>query len=184
VLGIVAGYGPSWLDNSIMRLIDVMMAFPFFLLALSLVAALGPGLFNAMLALAVASVPFYARTVRAQVLSIRTLDYIDAARALGASTLRILSRHVFPNVLPTVLIAISIDVGWLITGTAALSFVGLGTQPPTADWGVMVAGGRQFLLVAPHAAIVPGLAITLLVLSLNVAGDAIRDAIDPRLMRS
>jgi peptide/nickel transport system permease protein len=182
LLGIVAGFSPSWLDNTIMRVIDVLMAFPFFLLALALVSALGPGLFNAMLALAVASVPFYARTVRAQVLSIRTLDYVQAAYALGANTGFILLRHVLPNVLATILIAISIDVGWLITGTAALSFVGLGTQPPTADWGRMVAEGRQYLLIAPHAAVVPGVAITILVLSLNLGGDAVRDALDPRLV--
>ncbi len=180
-LGLVAGYYGGPTDLVLMRAIDVLMAFPYILLAIALVAALGPGLVNAMIAVAVVNVSFYARGVRSAVLLLREQEFILGARAAGATEGHILRRHVLPNILAPILVFVSMNIGWMITETAGLSFIGLGAQPPTADWGTMLADGRQFITVASHVAAIPGLALFLLVLGLNLAGDGLRDAFDPRL---
>ena len=181
VTGIVGGYFGGRVDHLLMRFIDVVLAFPYVLLAIALVAALGPGLFNAMIAIALVNIAFYARNIRGSVLSIRNQGYVDAARASGGSNTHILVRHVLPNVVAPLLVLISMNVGWMITETAGFSFLGLGAQPPQADWGSMLADGRDFITVAYHVATIPGIAILILVLTLNVIGDAMRDLLDPRM---
>jgi peptide/nickel transport system permease protein len=181
LVGLLAGYLGGASDAVLMRVIDVMLAFPYVLLAIALVAALGPGLINAMIAIAVVNISFYARNIRGNVLAVRGQAYIDAARASGASQFRILRQHVFPNVVPALLVLLSLNVGWMITETAGLSFLGLGAQPPLADWGSMLGDGRQFITVAYHVATIPGLAIMALVLALNTLGDTLRDLLDPRI---
>jgi len=180
-LGLVAGYGTQRIDAIVMRLVDVVMAFPFILLAIALVGALGPGLWNAMLAIAVVGIPQYARLARGAILSVREQEYVEAAKALGASHRLILSRHILPNITAPIIVMVSLDVGAKIIATASLSFLGLGTQPPTADWGSMLADGRNYLAVAPHVATLPGLAIFGVALAFNLVGDGLRDALDPRL---
>lgn len=181
LLGLISGYYGKLADTIIMRVLDIMMAFPYILLAIVIVAVLGPGLFNAMLAIAVVGIPSYARIVRGSVLSIKEREFVEASRALGATNARTLAWHVFPNVLAPIIVATSLDVGSKIIATAGLSFLGLGTQPPTSDWGTMLASGRKFVTVAPHVAILPGLAIAIVVLGLNLFGDWLRDTLDPRL---
>jgi peptide/nickel transport system permease protein len=183
-LGIVGGYYTGWLETTVMRLIDILMAFPYILLAIAIVAGLGPGLRNAMIAIAIVGVPLYVRLVRSVVLSVREREFVEAARALGSPDLVILGRHVVPHLLSPVIVAFSLDVGAKILATAGLSFLGLGTQPPTADWGSMLATGRQFVILRPHVVLLPGLAIFLMVLALNLVGDAVRDALDPRTTRA
>jgi peptide/nickel transport system permease protein len=181
IVGLLAGYFGGWVDSLFMRLIDILMAFPAILLAITIVASLGPGLRNAMLAVAIVGVPYYARIVRGSVLSLREHEYIQAARVIGASNLRIILRHLFPNTLAPLIVAATLDVGWFIMIAAGLSFLGLGAQPPTAEWGVMLSTGRQFIRNAPHLSILPGSAIFLVVLAINFLGDGLRDALDPRL---
>lgn len=180
-LGLVSGYFMGVVDHAIMRVVDVLMAFPYILLAIALVAVLGPGLFNSMVAIAVVNVSFYARGVRSAVLVLREAEFIDSARSIGATDLHIIWRHVWPNIIPPILVFVSMSVGWMITETAGLSFIGLGAQPPTADWGTMLADGRQYLMVAYHVTTIPGIVILLVVLGLNLLGDGLRDALDPRL---
>jgi peptide/nickel transport system permease protein len=180
-IGLVAGYYGGLVGNILMRLIDVLMAFPYVLLAIALVAALGPGLLNALIAIAVVNISFYARGVRAAVLVVRQMAFIEAARALGARDVRILLREVLPSVAPPLLVFVTLNIGALIVETAGLSFIGLGAQPPTADWGTMLADGRQFMMTAPHVAAVPGLAVLALVWGLNMVGDGVRDLLDPSL---
>jgi peptide/nickel transport system permease protein len=181
LVGLVAGYFGNWLDSLIMRGIDILMAFPAILLAIAIVASLGPGLRNAMLAIAIVGIPYYARIVRGNVLSLREQDFVTAARSIGAGNPRILMQHVLPNCLGPLIVAATLDVGWMIMAAAGLSFLGLGAQPPTAEWGVMLSQGRQFVRHAPHVSILPGAAIFLVVLALNLFGDGLRDALDPRL---
>lgn len=181
LLGLLGGYFLGWLDSVIMRLIDILMAFPYFLLALTVIAVLGPGLLNGMIAVALVNIPFFTRIVRGVTLSIRESDYVMAARGIGASNTRILVRHVLLNCVSTVIVAGTLNIGWMITAAAALSFLGLGVQPPTSDWGTMLSSGRQFLSAAPHVATLPGLAIFITVLGFNLLGDGLRDALDPRL---
>jgi peptide/nickel transport system permease protein len=180
VLGVLAGYYTGWVENLVMRLTDILMAFPYILLAIAIVAGLGPGLRNAMIAIAIVGFPLYTRLVRSVVLSIREREFVEAARALGSDDGSILGRHVLPHVVSPVTVAFSLDVGAKILATAGLSFLGLGTQPPTADWGSMLATGRQFVILSPHVVLLPGLAIFLMVLALNLVGDALRDVLDPR----
>jgi peptide/nickel transport system permease protein len=180
-VGLAAGFFGGRVDSVLMRIIDIMLAFPYVLLAIALVAALGPGLVNAMIAIAVVNISFYARNIRGNVLALRAQVYLEAARAAGASHTRIVLRHVLPNVAPSLLVLVSLNVGWMITETAGLSFLGLGAQPPEADWGSMLADGRQFITVAYHVATLPGVAILILVLALNTLGDTLRDLLDPRL---
>lgn len=183
LIGVIAGYFGGLVDNIFMRLIDVLLAFPYVLLAIALVSALGPGLVNAMIAIAIVNISFYARNVRSAVLSIKSMEYIEAARASGASHARIIFLDILPNIIAPILVLVSLNIGWMVTETAGLSFVGLGAQPPTSDWGSMLADGRRFILVAPHAIIMPGIAIVLLVFAFNSLGDGLRDALDPRLRK-
>lgn len=180
-LGLVAGYYRGAADAVSMRVMDVLMAFPSILLAIAIIAALGPGLFKAMVAVAVVGIPYYARIVRSAALSVREREFVEAARSAGAGAGRILVKHVFSNCLAPLLVAATLDVGWMITAAAGLSFLGLGAQPPTAEWGVMLAEGRAFVRTAPHLSILPGMAVFLVVLALNLFGDGLRDALDPRL---
>jgi peptide/nickel transport system permease protein len=180
-IGLLAGFYGRIVDNVLMRLIDILMAFPYVLLAIALVAALGPGLLNALIAIAIVNVSFYARGVRAAVLVVRRAAFIEASRALGASDARILLREVLPNIAPPLLVFLTLNVGALIIETAGLSFIGLGAQPPTADLGTMLADGRQFMMTAPHVAAIPGIAVLALVWGLNMVGDGLRDMLDPTL---
>jgi ABC-type dipeptide/oligopeptide/nickel transport system permease subunit len=179
-LGIIGGFYTGWPETLVMRLTDILMAFPYILLAIAIVAGLGPGLRNAMIAIAIVGFPLYTRLVRGVVLSLREREFVDAARALGAGDAVILGRHVLPHLISPVTVAFSLDVGAKILATAGLSFLGLGTQPPTADWGSMLATARQFVILSPHVALLPGLAIFVVVLALNLVGDALRDVLDPR----
>lgn len=180
-IGLLAGFYGKIVDNVLMRLIDILMAFPYVLLAIALVAALGPGLLNALIAIAIVNISFYARGVRAAVLVVRRAAFIEASRALGASDVRILLREVLPNIAPPLLVFLTLNVGALIVETAGLSFIGLGAQPPTADLGTMLADGRQFMMTAPHVAAIPGVAVLALVWGLNMVGDGLRDMLDPTL---
>lgn len=180
-IGFLAGYVGGVLDAVVSRVVDVLLAFPYVLLAIAIVAALGPGLFNAMFAVGIAGVPYYVRIVRASALALRDQEFVQASRALGASHLHIVLRHIVPNALSPIIVAATLDVGWMITAAAGLSFLGLGAQPPQPEWGVMLSDGRQYIGVAPHLALVPGFTIFLVVLALNLVGDGLRDALDPRL---
>jgi peptide/nickel transport system permease protein len=180
IVGIFAGYYGGHTDNLLMRAIDVLMGFPEILLAIAVVAALGPGLSHAMLAVALANVPFYARGIRGAVLQLRASDFVEAARAVGDGDFRIIIRHLLPNIIAPMVVFVSLNIGWMITETAGLSFIGLGAQPPTADWGTMLADGREFITVAGHVATAPGLAILVLVLGLNLLGEGLREALDPQ----
>jgi peptide/nickel transport system permease protein len=180
VLGLLSGFYTGWTETLIMRATDILMAFPYILLAIAIVAGLGPGLRNAMIAIAIVGLPLYIRLVRSVVLSLREREFVEAARALGATDTLILGRHVLPHLVSPVIVAFSLDVGTKILATAGLSFLGLGTQPPTADWGSMLATGRQFVIFRPHVVLLPGLAIFVIVLALNLVGDALRDLLDPR----
>jgi peptide/nickel transport system permease protein len=181
LLGLVAGYYRSWLDALLMRGIDVLLAFPYLLLALAIVAVLGPGLRNAMIAIAVANIPFFARSVRGSVLAFAGREFVEAARLGGAGGGRILFFELLPNVLPVIVIMMTTNLGWMVLETAGLSFLGLGAQPPTADLGGMLGSGREFLTTAPRVAILPGALILLLVVGINLVGDGLRDVLDPHL---
>ena len=182
LLGAVAGFLGGWFDNVIMRILDVVLAFPFLLLAIAVVSVLGPGLTNAMLAIAVISIPVYARVTRASVLSVREMAFIEASRALGASNWRILFGRILPNSLPPLIVVATLGIATAILDTAALSFIGLGAQPPTPEWGSMLAIERNQVFSAPHLVFFPGLAIMVTVLAFNLLGDGLRDALDPRLV--
>jgi peptide/nickel transport system permease protein len=180
-IGIVAGFCGRWVDGVLMRAIDMLMAFPYLLLALAIVAALGPGLLNALFAIAIVNIPFFARAVRGVTVGLVRRDYVAAARLGGQSGLTILTGEILPNLLPVIIITFSTTLGWMILETAGLSFLGLGAQPPQADLGSMLGEGRSLLLVAPHVALVPGFVILLIVIGINLVGDGIRDLVDPRL---
>lgn len=184
LVGAVAGYLGGAIDDLLSRVVDVLLAFPGLLLAIALVAVLGPSLPNVLFALTAIGWVGYARLVRGQVLRAREFEYVQAARALGAGTPRVLWRHVVPTALPAVVVQATLGMAAAIIGEAALSFLGLGVQPPTPSWGTMLNGGRAHLLDAPHLTIVPGLAIALLVLGLNFVGDGLRDLTDPRSGKS
>jgi peptide/nickel transport system permease protein len=179
LLGSIAGYFGGRTDEAISRVIDILLAFPGLLLAIALVAVLGPSLVNVVLALSLIGWVGYARLVRGQVLRAREFEFVQAARALGATTPRILARHVIPTALPAVTVQATLGMGGAILAEAALSFLGLGVQPPTPSWGTMLNYGRAHLLDAPHLTIFPGLAIAVLVLGFNFLGDGLRDALDP-----
>jgi peptide/nickel transport system permease protein len=183
LLGAVAGYFGGRVDDVISRVIDTLLAFPGLLLAIALVAVLGPSLANVLFALTIIGWVGYARLVRGQVLRAREFEYVQAARALGASTVRILWKHVIPTAIPAVVVQATLGMAGAIIGEASLSFLGLGVQPPTPSWGTMLNGGRAHILDAPHLTLFPGLAIALLVLGLNFLGDGLRDRIDPRSNR-
>jgi peptide/nickel transport system permease protein len=178
-MGAVAGYFGGRVDEAISRLIDILLAFPGLLLAIAMVAVLGPSLTNVVIALSLIGWVGYARLVRGQVLRARELEFVQAARALGATTPRILTRHVIPTTLPAVTVQATLGMGGAILAEAALSFLGLGVQPPTPSWGTMLNYGRGHLLDAPHLTVFPGVAIAILVLGFNFLGDGLRDALDP-----
>jgi peptide/nickel transport system permease protein len=179
-MGLVAGFIGRRIDAAVMRLVDVLLAFPYLLLALIIVAALGPGLTNSMIAIGIVYTPQYARLIRGQVLAVRHADYVRAARALGAARLRIMLRHVLPNSFTPILVMATLQAGSVIVETAGLSFLGLGAQPPSPDWGALLADGQSYFLTAWWIATFPGLAIFLVVLGFNLLGDALRDHFDPR----
>ncbi len=181
VLGAVAGYAGGWADNIIMRIMDVLLAFPALLLAIAIVTVLGPGLLNALIAISIVSIPAYARVVRASVLSIKEQDFVAASRALGATPLHILFYRVLPNALTPLIVQGTLGIASAILDSAALSFLGLGAQPPTPEWGAMLGAERNQVFTAPHLVLFPGIAIMLTVLGFNLLGDGLRDALDPRL---
>ncbi len=180
-LGLLSGYAGGWVDNLIMRMIDILLAFPGILLAIIIVGSLGPGLRNVMIAVGIFSVPSYARVVRASTLHVKALDYIEALRALGASDARILFRHVLVNVTAPIIVLSTLGVATAILSAAGLSFVGLGAQPPAPEWGAMLSQARPYLRNEWWMATFPGLAIMITVLAVNLMGDGLRDALDPRL---
>lgn len=180
LLGLTAGYLGGIIDEIIMRIVDVLLAFPGLILALVIAGLLGPGLFNVMLALSVVGWTRYARVVRGCVLSAKERGFVEAARAIGSSNFYIMFRHVLPEALSPVIVMSTLGMGWTILSAAALSFLGLGAQPPMPEWGSMLNSGRAFLRVAPHLITFPGLAIMVTVLAFNFLGDGLRDALDPR----
>jgi peptide/nickel transport system permease protein len=181
VLGAIAGYFGGWWDNIIMRVMDVLLAFPSLLLAIAIVTVLGPGLINALLAIGIVSIPAYARVMRASVLSVREMDYVSATRALGGNNMQILFNRILPNALTPLIVQGTLGIASAILDAAALSFIGLGAQPPTPEWGSMLGAERNQVFTAPHLVFYPGFAIMLTVLSFNLIGDGLRDALDPRL---
>lgn len=180
-VGLISGFWGAWVDTALMRLTDLLFSFPTMVLAIAIVGVLGPSLINATLAIAVVAMPRFARLVRGQVLSLRELEFIEAARAMGAPGARIIRRHLLPNLLGLVAVQGTLTVSFAILTEASLSFLGLGVQPPTASWGSMLRYGYPFLDQAPWIAVAPGMAIMLTILGLNLLGDGARDALDPRL---
>ncbi|HEY7523792.1 MAG TPA: ABC transporter permease [Candidatus Limnocylindrales bacterium] len=183
IIGAIAGYVGGFIDDVLMRLMDVLLAFPALLLAIAILTVLGRGLINAQLAIAIVAIPIYARVMRASVLAVRELDYVTASRALGESGAGILVRRILPNALTPLVVAGTLGIAGAVLDVAALSFVGIGAQPPLAEWGSMIGAERNQVFTAPHLIIFPGLAITLTVLGFNLLGDGLRDALDPRLNR-
>ncbi len=181
LLGLISGYIGGWTDMIIMRVMDIMMAFPSMLLAIAIVAVRGNGLFNTILAISVVGIPGYARLVRSMVLSIREQDYVLAARMTGTRTPVIILRHILPNSLSPIIVTATMGIGGAILSAAALGFLGLGAQPPAPEWGVMVSEGVPFLRQNPHMVFFPGMAIMLTVLAFNLLGDGLRDALDPQM---
>ncbi|MBW3631991.1 MAG: ABC transporter permease [Chloroflexi bacterium] len=180
-LGLIAGYFGGGVDQVVMRVIDVLLAFPWLLLAIGIMAILGPGIQNVVIAVAIVYIPAFARIVRGSVLSIKEKEYVEAARAMGQPNTRIIVRHVLANAWAPIIVLATLSIGQAIIYAAGLSFIGLGTQPPDADWGVMLTSGREFLRDAPWLGFFPGLAILITVLAFNLFGDGLRDALDPRL---
>ena len=180
VLGLLAGYRGGWFDEVAMRVLDGLLAFPAIVLALAITAVLGPSLRHAMIAIAIVGVPGFARLVRGQVLTLRTREFVEAARALGAGDGRVLARHIAPGTVAPVVVHASLRLAFAVVTEAGLSFLGLGTQPPTPSWGAMLNAGREYLEMAPWLSLAPGAAIFLTTLGFNFLGDAIRDALDPR----
>lgn len=181
LLGIVAGFFGGWLDNLIMRLMDILMAFPGLLLAIAIVSVLGTGVVNALLAISIVSIPGYARIIRASILSVKEMDFVTASRALGASNLRLMFQRILPNSLTPLIVLGTLGIGEAILDAAGLSFLGLGAQPPIAEWGLMVGQEKDSVFTAPHLIFFPGVAIMITVLACNLIGDGLRDALDPRL---
>ncbi len=181
ILGALSGYFGGWTDNVIMRFMDVLLAFPSLLLAIAIVTVLGPGLQNALLAIGIVSIPAYARVMRASVLTIREMDYVSATKALGGNSVQILFRRILPNALTPLIVQGTLGIATAILDAAALSFLGLGAQPPTPEWGAMLGSERNQVFTAPHLVFYPGAAIMITVLAFNLLGDGLRDALDPRL---
>ena len=180
-LGLVSGYFGGAIDQVVMRLIDILLAFPWLLLAIGIVAILGPGIQNVIIAVAIVYIPAFARIVRGSVLSIKEKEYVEAARAMGQPNAQIIVRHVLANAWAPIIVLSTLSIGQAIIYAAGLSFIGLGTQPPDADWGVMLKSGQEYLRDAPWLGFFPGLAILITVLAFNLFGDGLRDALDPRL---
>ncbi len=182
-LGALAGFYGGRLDNVIMRGLDILYAIPSILLAIAIVTALGTSIVNLMIAISISAVPGYARTVRASVMQVKDMEFVEAARAVGASDARIIFSHIIPNVLAPVIVRATLGIASAVISTASLSFLGLGIQPPAPEWGNILSGGREYLRVAPHIVTIPGLAIVSIVLAFNFFGDGLRDALDPKLKR-
>lgn len=180
-IGAIAGYFGGWVDNLIMRVLDIVQAIPSMLLMIVIAAVLGPGYINTIIAMGFGSIPGYARMLRAQMLKERTNEYIEAATSINCSTFRIIFHHLLPNCLSPIIVQATMGVGQTITLCAGLSFIGLGIQPPTPEWGAMLSAARTFMRSSPHLVIFPGLAIAVTVLALNLMGDGLRDALDPKL---
>lgn len=183
VLGIVSGYYGGKVDTIIMRLMDILLAFPGILLALAIVSVLGGSLTNVIIAVAVFSVPAFARIVRGSTLSVRKLEYIDAVRALGASDFRIIFKHILPNIMSPIIVQATLRIATAVLTASGLSFLGLGAQPPAPEWGAMLNDGRTYITTAPHIILFPGIMIILVVLAFNIFGDGLRDALDPKMNR-
>jgi len=181
MLGAIAGYYGKGADNLIMRFMDILLAIPSMLLAIAIVAALGTSLVNVLLAISIAYIPTFARTVRAPVLTVKDQEYIEAAKAIGCSDLRIIFKYVLPNCMAPIIVQITLSIAGAILSIAGLSFLGLGIQPPTPEWGAMLSNARSYIRDSWHVTVIPGLGIMLTILALNVVGDGLRDALDPRL---
>jgi len=183
LIGSLAGYFGGTTDNVVMRFIDILMAVPNILLAIAIASALGPGLTNVMIAVGIGQVPEYARITRASVLTIREREFVEAARAVGGNDLRIITRHILPNAMAPIIVQATVGLSGAILSAAGLSFLGLGIQPPTPEWGFMLSDGRRFMRDFPHMVTFPGLAIVTIVLAINMVGDGLRDAFDPKLKK-
>jgi peptide/nickel transport system permease protein len=183
IAGAVSGYAGGWIDNGIMRVMDVLLAFPSLLLAIAIVTLLGVGITNSLIAIGITQIPIYARVVRASVLTVKELDFVTAERALGASPFRILLRRVLPNSLTPLIVYGTLGIASAVLDAAALSFIGLGAQPPQAEWGRMIGDAKDQIFSAPYLIFAPGVALSLTVLGFNVLGDGLRDALDPRINR-
>ena len=182
-MGAVAGFFGGWLDNVIMRFMDVLLAFPALILAIAIVTMLGPGLINALIAIGIVTIPAYARVIRSSILSVKEQDFILADRALGVPPGRILFRDILPNSITPLIVQGTLGIGTAIVEVAALSFLGLGAKPPTPEWGLMVSAERNQIFTAPYLVLIPGIAIALVVLGFNLLGDGLQDALNPRLNR-
>jgi peptide/nickel transport system permease protein len=181
--GLIAGFYGIWVDSVISRLVDILLAFPGILLALTIIAILGPGINNAMIAVGISLTPSYVRLVRSEVMSLKERTFVEAARALGASQARIIGKHILRNLMETIIVLSTVELGWAIVIGASLNFLGMGVQPPTPEWGADLALGRDFLKIGWWISIFPGLGIMLTILSFNLIGDGLRDALDPKLRR-
>ena len=181
IIGALSGFYGGWLDNILMRIMDVFLSIPSLLLAIAVVASLGPGIVNTMIAVAISNIPGYSRIIRSTIMSIRDKEFVEAARAVGTSDLRIIVRHILPNSIGPVIVQATLGVGNVIITAASLSFLGLGIQPPMPEWGAMLSEGKEYIRYLPHLVFFPGLSIMITVLSLNLLGDGLRDALDPRL---
>lgn len=179
-LGVISGYFGGWIDNVLMRLVDTLLAFPALLLALTISAVLGPNLTNTIIAIGIAFTPYLARIIRGEALRVAQMPYVEAARAVGTSDAAMIVRHILPNILPPIIVQVTISLAFAILAEAGLSFLGLGTQPPDASWGLMIQASRDYLDIAPWTALVPGAAVAITVLGLNMFGDVLRDVLDPR----
>lgn len=180
-LGIISGFYGKWIDRLIMRICDVLLAFPGILLAIGIIAILGPGLGNVIIAVAIFSIPVFARIVRSSTLAVKSTLYVEATKSIGAKPRRIIWKHIFPGTLSSIIVYFTMRIGSAILTAASLSFLGLGAQPPSPEWGAMLSGGRDYLNTAPHVTIFPGLAIFITVLAFNLLGDGLRDALDPKI---
>ncbi|MGE7762232.1 ABC transporter permease subunit [Peribacillus sp. NPDC097895] len=181
ILGLISGYYGRWIDSLIMRFCDVLFAFPGILLAIGIIAILGPGLGNVIIAVAIFSIPIFARIVRSSTLSIKSTVFVEAARSIGSPPRRIIWKHIFPGTVSSIIVYFTMRIGTSILTAASLSFLGLGAQPPSPEWGAMLSSGRDFLNTAPHVTFFPGFAIFITVLAFNLLGDGLRDALDPKL---
>jgi ABC-type dipeptide/oligopeptide/nickel transport system permease subunit len=183
VLGSIGGFVGGWVDNVIMRIMDVLLAFPALILAIAIVSMLGPGLINALIAISIVTIPTYARVIRSSVLTVKAQDFIMADYSIGVPPMRILFRDVLPNAINPLIVAATLGIGTAIVEVAALSFLGLGAQPPTPEWGLMVSSERNQIFTAPFLVLIPGICIALVVLGFNLLGDGLQDALNPRLNR-
>ena len=180
-LGVISGYWGGAIDNLIMRVVDLILALPYFFLAILIVAILGPRLVNAIIAIAISMIPQYARVLRGATLGIKEAQFVEAAKAIGESDFRIVIEHIIPNLIGTVIVLATVGIATSVIGVASLSFLGMGAQPPTAEWGLMLSEGRDYITSYPHMIVIPGIFLAVFVLGINLVGDGLRDVLDPRL---